>query len=263
MHCPNSSSLLGVKPVAGRTFDAADERSHADVVMIGERMWRSRFASDPHLIGSTLTLDSKVYRVAGVVPTSFQILWKSDIWTLQTIKRSPEQRRMHYLQVIGRLKPGESIASASAAMGAMHAQIVQFDPEPTKGWAIALHPLRETLVGKELRDTTVVLAGIVGFVLLMACANVASLLLARGTGRAREIAVRASLGAGNARLVRQLFTESVLLAVLGGTGGIALAWSIIQAAPALFRPTPCPPESRSPWMPASWHSPGPRLSPPA
>jgi predicted permease len=232
--------LLGVKPIAGRTFDAADERSHADVVVLSERMWRSRFASDPHVVGSPLTLDSKVYRVAGVVPTSFQILWKSDIWTLQTIKRSPEQRRMHYLQVIGRLKPGESIASATAAMGALHAQIVQVDPEPTKGWAIALHPLRETLVGKELRDTTVILAGIVGFVLLMACANVASLLLARGNGRAREIAVRASLGAGSFRLVRQLVTESLLLAVLGGVGGIALAWGMIQAAPAIIPPDTLP-----------------------
>jgi putative ABC transport system permease protein len=223
--------LLEVNPVAGRTFTAEDERSRANVVIISERMWRARFDADPHMVGRTLMLDGKPFHVAGIVPASFQILWSSDLWTLQSVKRSPEQRRMHYFQVLGRLKPGVSMEQARSAMSSVSGHIAQVAPD-MKGWGIEVNPLRDALVGNELRATTLVLAGVVGFVLLMACANVANLMLARGAGRAREMAVRASLGAGTARLVRQLLTESLLLAALGGAGGVALAWLIIQAAPA-------------------------------
>ncbi len=231
--------VLDVHPVAGRTFTEEEERTKADVVMIGERMWRTRFAADPKLVGGTLLLDGKPFLVAGVVPADFQILYHSDVWTLQTVKRSPEQRTMHYFQVLGRLKPGVSIEQARSGMAQLAAQIAQVAPI-TKGWGITVEPLRTVLVGSELRATTLVLAGVVGFVLLMACANVANLMLARGAGRAREMAVRASLGAGRGRLVRQLLTESLLLAALGGGAGIALAWLIIRIAPAVIPPDTLP-----------------------
>ena len=225
-------SLLGVRPVAGRVFNAEDERTQAAVIMLSERLWRARFAADPHLVGGTLKLDGKPYRVAGIVPAGFELLYPADLWTLGTIKRSPEQRKMHYIQVLGRLKPGVSMEQARSAMAAVAAHIAEIAPDTNKGWGVTVEPLRQAVVGAEVRATSLVLAGVVGFVLLMACANVANLTLARGAGRTREMAVRASLGAGRIRLVRQLLTESLLLAVLGGAGGLGLASVMLHAAPA-------------------------------
>jgi len=227
-------NVLGIQPVAGRSFTPEDERTRADVVMIGERLWRNRFGADPKLIGGALILDGTPFLVAGVVPAGFQILYESDLWSLYVVKRTPEQRRMHYLQVLGKLKPGVSIQQSQAAMDPIAEHIAEIAPGTNKGWGITVEPLRDAMVGRELRVTTLVMAGVVGFVLLMACANVANLMLAHGAGRAREMAVRASLGAGTARLVRQLLTESMLLALLGGAAGLALAWAIVQVAPALI-----------------------------
>ena len=227
-------NLLGIQPVAGRTFNDQDERTRADVVVISERMWRTRFGADPKLIGGTLELDGKPFLVAGVVPAGFQILYDSDLWSLYIVKRSPEQRRMHYLQVLGKLKPGVSIEQSRAAMAPIAEHIARIAPGTNKGWCITVEPLRDAMVGRELRVTSLVMAGVVGFVLLMACANVANLVLARGAARAREMAVRASLGAGTYRLVRQLLTESVLLALLGGAAGLGLAWAMIRVAPAII-----------------------------
>jgi putative ABC transport system permease protein len=226
--------VLGVHPIAGRAFTEEDERTRADVVVMSERLWRSRFGADPKLIGGTLNLDGKQYLVAGVVPADFQILYDADLWSLYVVKRSPEQRLMHYLQVVGKLKPGISVEQAASAMAPIASQIARDFPRSNKGWGITVEPLRNAMVGRELRTTSLVMAGIVGFVLLMACANVANLMLARGAGRAREMAVRASLGAGRGRLVRQLLTESVLLSVLGGAGGMALAWALIRVAPSII-----------------------------
>jgi len=225
--------LLGVPLLAGRDFEEDDVRARADVVVIGERLWRTRFGGDPSIVGKTIPLDGKPYTVVGVAPASFQILYESDIWTLMTPLRSPEQRRMHYLQVLGRLKPGVTAAQASSAMDAIAARIAEISPATNKGWGVTIDPLRESLVGTELRTTSLVLAGVVVLVLLLACANVANLMLARGAARAREMAVRMSLGAGGGRLARQLLTESLLLAVLGGAGGLGLAWLLIRIAPRL------------------------------
>jgi putative ABC transport system permease protein len=227
-------SLLGVPLLAGRAFEEGDVRARSDVVVIGERLWRTRFGADPSIVGKTLLLDGKPSTVIGVAPAGFQILYESDIWTLYTPLRSPEQRRMHYLQVLGRLKPGVSFEQARAAMDAIAVRIAEISPETNKGWTVTVDPLRESLVGAELRTTSLVLAGVVAFILLMACANVANLMLARGAARAREMAVRMSLGAGAVRLARQLLVESLLLAVLGGVGGLGLAWLLIRIAPRLI-----------------------------
>jgi putative ABC transport system permease protein len=183
-------------------------------------------------VGSTIPLDGEPFTVIGIVPARFQIFYKSDLWTPFIPRRSPEQRRMHYLQVLGRLKPGVTFEQARAGMAPIAENIARIAPDTNKGWGITVEPLRQALVGRDLRITSLMLAAVAGFVLLMACANIANLLLARGVGRTREIAVRASLGGSPARILRQLLTESVLLSAIGGAAGILLALVILRAAPA-------------------------------
>lgn len=232
--------LFDVRPIVGRAFAAEEDRGRADVVLIGEGLWRTRFGSDPKVVGSTLTLNGKPWLIIGVVPERFEILWKSELWTLFTVKRSPEQRRMHYMQVLGRLRPGVSLEEARAGMALIAEDLARISPETNKGWGVTIDPLRAVLVNHDLRVTTLVLAAVVAFVLLMACANVANLMLARSASRTREMAVRAALGASNPRLVRQLLTESVLLSAIGGLGGLVLAWAIIELAPAIIPPGTLP-----------------------
>jgi putative ABC transport system permease protein len=226
--------VLGIKPVAGRTFSADDAQHRANVIVLSERLWRDRFGADPKLVGSAIPVDGEPFTVVGIVPASFQMLYKADLWTPFIPKRSPEQRRMHYLQVFGRLKAGTTLEQAKAGMTVVASNIARIAPETNKDWTVTLESLREAAVSDELRTTSLVLAGVVGFVLLMACANVANLLLARGAGRTREMAVRASLGGTRSRLVRQLLTESVALSTIGGAFGLALAWIFVRAAPAFI-----------------------------
>jgi putative ABC transport system permease protein len=204
------------------------------MVVLGERLWHSRFGGDPSIVGRAITLDGQSYTVAGIVPARFQILYAADMWTLFVPRRSPEQRRQHYMQVIGRLKPDVTLDQAQADMAGVADRIATIAPDTNKGWGVTIEPLHTAIVGPELRTTSLVLAGVVGFVLLMACANVANLLLARGLGRSREIAVRAALGGSRRRIVQQLLTESLLLASIGGACGLALAWAAVRAAPSLI-----------------------------
>jgi putative ABC transport system permease protein len=174
--------------------------------------------------------------IVGIVPASFQILFSSDIWTPFPPRRTPEQRRQHYLQVIARLRPGATIDQARSDMDVVAQNIARISPETNKGWGVTIEPLRNALVSGEVRSTSLVLGGVVAFVLLMACANVANLLLARGIGRAREMAVRAALGASSRHLARLLLTESVVLALPGGAAGLALSWIALRVAPAIVPP---------------------------
>jgi putative ABC transport system permease protein len=225
---------LGIRPIAGTTFTAEDTANRRSVVVISERLWKNRLGSDPSIIGRSLTLDDAPYTIIGVVPASFQILFPADMWTLFSVRRSPEQRRQHYMQVVGRLKPGVTLQQARADMAGVSERIAVAAPETNNGWAVTIEPLRDAIVGQDLRTTSLVLAGVVTFVLLMACANVANLLLARGLGRAREIAVRAALGGSRRRIVQQLLTESLLLAAIGGACGFALAWACVRVAPSVI-----------------------------
>ena len=226
--------VLGIRPIAGATFTADDSANRRTLVVLSERLWRSRFGGEPSIIGRAITLDGQPYTVIGVVPADFKILFTADMWTLFAVKRSPEQRRQHYMQVVGRLRPGATIAQARADMAGVADRIAAISPETNRGWGVAIEPLRGAIVGPELRTTSLVLAGVVGFVLLMACANVANLLLARGLGRSREIAVRAALGGSRGRIVGQLLTESLLLAAIGGACGLAVAWAAVRSAPSLI-----------------------------
>ena len=180
--------------------------------MISERLWMNRFGRDPGIIGRELMLDGQPYAIVGIAPEAFQILYKADMWTLFAPRRSPEQRRQHYMQVIGRLKPGVTVEQARLDMACSGRSDRQRRARYEAGWGVTIEPLRSAIVGPELRTTSLVLAGVVTFVLLMACANVANLLLARGLGRSREIAVRAALGGSRGRIIQQLLAESVVLA---------------------------------------------------
>jgi putative ABC transport system permease protein len=222
--------VFGIRPIAGRTFTADDVRIRAKVLVVSERLWRARFGSDPALVGATLTLDDESMVVVGVVPAGFRILYPADIWTLYVPRRSPEQRKPHYLQVVGRLRPGVALEQARSDLAAIADGIADASPETNRGWSVTIEPLRHAVVGADLRTTTIVLGGVVGLILLIACANVGNLLLARGLARSREIALRFAIGGSRARILRQLLVETLLVAAMGGGAGLTLAWLLIRSA---------------------------------
>ncbi len=228
--------VLGITPVAGRTFVADDMQPQPHVVVISERFWRSHLDRDRTPVGAVLRLDGQTFTIVGVVPASFQILFPAEIWTPFPLRRTPEQRRQHYLQVIGRMRPGVTMDQVRSDMALVAEHIAAISPETNRNWTVTVEPLHDAIVSGEVRSTSIVLGGVVGFVLLMACANVANLLLARGIGRAREISVRAALGASRGQIARLLLCESVVLAALGGVAGIALSWAALRAAPSLVPP---------------------------
>src|SRR5882762_7890905 len=143
--------LLGVRPIAGRTFAKEDVRQRAHVVVLSERLWTSQFGRDPRLVGSAITLDGELFTVIGIVPSQFQILSNSNLWTIFAPSRSPEQRRMHYLQVIGRLRRGVNLEGAESGMGVVAENIARISPETNKDWGVTIEPLRDALADRDLR----------------------------------------------------------------------------------------------------------------
>jgi putative ABC transport system permease protein len=237
--------VLGIRPIVGRTFQPSDETPRPDAVVLGEGLWRSHLSADPAAVGGPIKLGGRVFTVVGVVPASFQFdipgfaqIGRSQVWTVLNppASRSPAERYPHYLPVIGRLKSGITIDAARAEMANISDALAEESPATNKGHRTTVDPLRERLASRELRLTSFLLFGVVAFILLMCCANVANLLLARTSERSRELAVRSALGAGRQRIVRQLFTESLVLAALGGVLGMALGASILKAAPSFIPP---------------------------
>ena len=236
--------VLGVKPIVGHTFANTDQEMRG-VVVLGETFWRTHFGGDPAVIGRQIRLGGQSFTAIGVVPASFQFDIPGfpspnaiSLWTVLNHPRGrgPAERYPHYLPVIGRLKPGITIEAARAEMAAISDALAAEWPATNKGHRATVDPLRERMTGRELRLTSLLLLGVVGFVLLMCCANVANLLLARTSARARELAVRSALGAGRPRIVRQLLTESLVLAALGGLLGMAVGAAILKVAPSLVPP---------------------------
>jgi putative ABC transport system permease protein len=237
----NFFRTLGVKPVLGRTFlpeeDGIDRPAAASkVAVISYRMWQDTLGADPNVLGRTMKLSSNPYAIIGVLPPDFQFYSRlTNIWIPITLNQN---RDYHYLFVFGRLKaPRER---AQAEMTTVVRAIEAANPKSNKGWDVQVEDLRESLINHSFRTRLLLLFGAVGLVLLIACTNIASLLLARSAGRNREIAVRISLGATHARITRQLLTESVLLSILGGVLGLGLAWLLIRAAPGIVPPDAIP-----------------------
>jgi len=235
--------VLGVTPIAGRTFLASDDTEQISAVVLSEGFWRNRFGADPSVIGRQIRLDGTLYTVVGVVPQTTQMIGSASVWALVQLRRDivgapggPSAERLRGLRmfrVVGRMKPGVSFASAGDDLTTIAAALEREFPSTNKGRSVLLEPLRDVLIGGDLRLTSLLFLGVVGFVLLICCANVANLLLARAAGRARELAIRSALGAGRRRIARQLLTESLVLALLGGALGVGVGDAILRVTPSM------------------------------
>src|SRR6266850_37539 len=238
----NFFSLLGVQPALGRSFLPEEDKVDGahPVTLLSDKLWKRRFASDASIVGKPITLNGQAYTVVGVAPPGFQgvnTLGGPDLWVPVAMHgqilsgifaENYEERRALIFNVIARLKPGVTMSQAEGELRTIATRLEKEYPTPNGGRSVTLLPLSQTTVNPNIRRVFVVAGGllmtIVGIVLLIACANVANLLLARATARRKEIAIRLSMGAGRIRLVRQLMTESVVLALLGGAAGLLVAF---------------------------------------
>ena len=217
--------MLGVNAALGRVFTPDEDRPNANrFVLLSDRLWRRRFSADPSVVNRSIRLDGDLFTIVGVMPAGFSILDKNvDIWVPTGFSAEARTPRGRWTMVIARLKDGVTFKQAQDDMTGVASRLSAMFPNFDTGWTARIVPLKEQLTG-DVRPALLVLLGAVGFVLLIACANVANLLLARATTRHRELAVRAALGADRGRLIRQLFSESLVLSVIGGIFGVALAW---------------------------------------
>jgi predicted permease len=220
--------LLGIAPALGRTFNTMEDRPGGDsrVVVIGHELWVRRFGSNPTLIGSDVTLDDRRYTVIGIMPDSFAFPNPAELW-VPLVLDPARDRDEHDLTVIGRLGPDITLDQASSDLQRVAEKLGTEHPRTNAGWSVRVASFDDWMIGPRLERAVFVLFGAVGFLLLMACANIANLLIARGSARQAEIGIRAALGASRARLTRQLLTESLLLGLLGAAVGLGLAsWSV-------------------------------------
>jgi predicted permease len=230
-------AVVGVLPVMGRPFTADEDKPGAgNFILLSDSLWKTRLRADPNIVGSKLNLDSVPYTVIGVMPAGFYVLGNTErFWLplqLQTQDVAASSRTVHWLFGMVRLDPGSSIQQSQSRLDAIASRLHHDDPNGDPGFGVALKSYQDAATDG-LRQPLVLLMGCVGFVLLIACSNVANLLLARGTARRLEMSIRAAVGARRSRVVRQLLTESVLLSLLGGAFGLLLAVGALKVLLAL------------------------------
>ena len=227
--------VLGVKAIAGRTFLLSDDSQRANVVVLSEAFWRTRYNADPGVVGRDIRLDGSPYTVVGVVPNEAQVIGRASLWAMISIQGAPPAARSAYFaQVIGRMKPGVTLQGADVDLAAVAEGLAREFPKTNAGRGVTLEPMHDAVIGSELRQTSMLFVGVVGFVLLICCANFANLLLTRATVRRRELAMRSALGADRHRVIRQLLTESLVLSIVGGGVGLAVGAAILNIAPGLI-----------------------------
>ena len=227
--------LFKTNPISGRTLQAGDMKEQTAAVVISYSLWQGRFGGSLDVVGRQITLNGKPVNIVGIMPAGFTYPYDSEVWTPLPLEPAKERRDNRYVSVVTRLKPGVSLTQAQTEMDTINQRLAQNYVETNTGWGVRLTELRESLVG-ELRTSLFILLGAVAFVLLIACANVANLLLARAAYRQKEIALRTALGASRLRVIRQLLTESVLLSVVSGLLGLALSLWFVKLLLAITPP---------------------------
>src|SRR6476646_2410265 len=221
--------IFGIKPVLGRAFGPDEDQPGKDqVVVLSHRIWQNRFGSDPGLLGRKIILDNRPYNVIGILPanTRFDRGWQ-DIWTPLAFQPQDMTRDFHWMRVWARLKPGVSLRIAQDEMTGIGKRIASAYPASNKDWGVKLDLFQDRAVGDRLRSSLWILLAAVAAVLLIACVNLANLLLVRASAREREVAIRTAIGAKSWRLLRQFLTESLLLAFFGGCAGVAVAIALL------------------------------------
>jgi putative ABC transport system permease protein len=236
----NLFALLGVQPILGRSFVQEDDKPGTKVALLNESLWKRRFGSDPAVIGRSLALNGESYTVVGVLPNSVRLpafgTWRDQVWVPMAFPADEAaQRGNHFLEVIGRMKTGVTLAQARAEMETITGRLAQQYPEDNTRISSVVNPLHDEIVGN-MKPALLILLGAVAFVLLIACANVANLLLARAAARHKEIALRLALGADRVRLTKQLLVESVMLSLLGAAVGLVFAYAGLQVLTRFIPP---------------------------